>query len=204
MPDLRRLAKRLAREMSSVNDVRNFIKFANKKIYEEVLLTGLIINYSKLDDTEKIDLTRQYLKYVDSWGQIDTVAIKLSTPPLRKGSTLTHNREKWWDFAGECLKSPAEFTVRYGVILMLSNFIKDNKLYKVLRTLQTVQHEGYYVKMAIAWLYATAAVTDYELTLREVQKLESWTGKKALTKMLESYRFTPAQKAEIRALRGKV
>ncbi|MDR1032621.1 MAG: DNA alkylation repair protein [Candidatus Nomurabacteria bacterium] len=214
MPDLRKLAKSVTGKIATANEVRNFMRLADKKVYEEVLLCGLVIGYAKLTDLEKIYLTRQYLRHVDSWGQIDTVVVKLKieskTPHLHEGhlhegSTLMQNRELWWDFANECLGLPAEFTVRYGVIVMMANFIKGDKLYKVLRTLQTVRHEGYYVKMAIAWLYATtAAVGDYKLTLHEATKLEPWTRRKALTKMLESYRFTPAQKAEIRALRATI
>ncbi|MDR1300196.1 MAG: DNA alkylation repair protein [Candidatus Nomurabacteria bacterium] len=188
MPELRKLAKRLAGDMSA-DDVNNFIKLIDKQIYEEVLLAGLIIAYAKLTDREKISLTRQYLKYVDNWGQVDT-AVDSSYSSL-----------DWWNFAKERSGSPDEFTVRYGVVLMM-NFIKSDKLHEVLRVSRSVKHDGYYVKMAVAWLYATAAVRDYELTLREARKLPEWTRKKALTKMLESYRFTPAQKAEIRKLRA--
>lgn len=95
----------------------------------------------RIVNSEKTSLTRQYLKYVDSWGQVDTTVVKLKTE---------QQKSEWWGFASECLKSPAEFTVRYGVIMLMTNFIKGDKLYKVLTTLQTVKHEGYYVKMAIA------------------------------------------------------
>jgi hypothetical protein len=54
--------------------------------------------------------------------------------------------------------------------------------------------------MALAWLYTEAAVNFYTQTLAELKRAEidTWTRRKALQKMLESYRFSEVQKAEIR------
>jgi 3-methyladenine DNA glycosylase AlkD len=192
LPDLRRLAKDLAYNQD-FTALQNFIKFADKKVYEEILLCGLIINYAKLATVKRIQLTRQFLPYVDNWAAVDCCAIRLA-------KASEQDRELWWKFAMNCLSSMEEFIVRYGVVLLMKNFINDDKLYKVLRQ---VKHDGYYVKMAIAWLYATAAVKDFDQTLAEVNRpgLDPWIYRKALTKMLESYRFTPEQKLQIRNFR---
>lgn len=60
--------------------------------------------------------------------------------------------------------------------------------------------------MGMAWLYASAAINFYDLTLGEIKNvnLNPWTKKKALTKMLESYQFTSEQKEQIRSLRSEL
>jgi len=62
------------------------------------------------------------------------------------------------------------------------------------------------VKMAVAWLYAEAAIEFFDLTIREMAnvRIDTWTRRKALTKMLESRRFSDKQKQEIRDLRDKL
>jgi 3-methyladenine DNA glycosylase AlkD len=180
LPDMRKLARELARGMT-VGDARDFIKSADKKVYEEVLLIGLVIAYAKLTDVEKVELTKQYLKHVDSWAQIDSATMR------------TYGSDVWWDFAKECLRSDEEFTVRYGVILMMDNFLTDAKLAEVLQLTSKIKNDAYYVKMGVVWLYAEAGLKNYEKTIASVTKLEPWTQRKALTKMLESYRFTADQ-----------
>jgi 3-methyladenine DNA glycosylase AlkD len=238
MPDLRQLARSLARDLDFAA-AQKFIKFASGEVYEEVLLCGLIINYAKLTAAEKIKLTRQFLKYVDNWAAVDCCAARLP-----KGPTLRQERDLWWEFALECLDSTAEFTARYGVVLLMTNSIDpfsknltvtaskakqssnnhldyftspsspelglarndSNSLSEVFAALRRVRHDGYYVKMALAWLYATAAVKYFDQTLAEINRpgLDVWTRRKALTKMLESYRFTPEQKTQIREFRGRI
>lgn len=195
MPDLRKLAKKVARG-ATLENISKMLDSLDKMAYEEILLVGLIISYVKNQDKQKIDLMRRYLKLVDNWAQIDSVAM----------TDDKFDKELWWRFVLECLKSADEFVVRYGVIFAMCNFATDEKLHAVFEALPSVKHEGYYVKMGLAWLYATVAVKYYEQTLAELNKpnLDSWTRKKAYTKMLESYRFSDKQKAEIRALRAKI
>ena len=191
MPDLRLVAKGLAGGKAQ-DDIDDLFGMIDEKAYEEVMLIGMTIGYAKIPDSEKIELMKKYLNLVDNWAQIDSI------------TTRKMNTDQWWDFAKSCLKSPKEFVVRFGVITMMDNFLTDEKIGQVFEALTTVKHDGYYVKMGLAWLYATAAVKYYEQTLVEVNKLglDPWTRKKALTKMLESYRLTDEQKVEIREQRA--
>jgi 3-methyladenine DNA glycosylase AlkD len=192
MPDMRRLARKLARGRGAA-DVRAFLDAADKGVYEHVLLAGLLINRAALTDRERIALARRYLKYADSWALIDLFAEKMKD----------YDRGLWREFAEKCLASKAEYTVRFGVVLLMSNWLDDGSVDGVFAVLRGVRHEGYYVKMALAWLYAEAAVTQFEKTLAEVTRadMDAWTRGKSFAKMLESYRITEEQKARIRALR---
>ena len=183
VPDLRRLARELAPNMSAA-DISELLTVQDKS-FDYVLLCGLLITHARIDDQIAIDLTKQYLPHVDSWAYIDIFVEK----------KRRFAGEIWWDFALECLQSEAEFTVRYGVVSLMTNFLDEAHIDQVFAALRKVKHDGYYVKMALAWLYATAAVNFFELTLAELEKehIDAWTRNKAYQKMRESRRFTPRQ-----------
>ena len=71
MPDLRKLAKKVAKEIDGFEEIQNFLHGINPEIFEEVMLSGLVLNAVKLTPAEHITLTREYLKPVDSWAGID-------------------------------------------------------------------------------------------------------------------------------------
>ena len=183
VPDLRRLARELAPDMSAA-DISKLLTVQNES-FEYVLLCGLLITHARLDDQTAIDLTKQYLPLVDSWAHIDVFVEK-----KRRFAS-----EVWWNFALECLQSEAEFTVRYGVVSLMTNFLDELHIDQVFAVLRKFTSDGYYVKMALAWLYATAAVHFFELTLAELENehIDAWTRNKAYQKMRESRRFTPRQ-----------
>lgn len=194
VPDLRRLARGLAPNMSAA-DISKLLLKAQNESFDYVLLCGLLITHARLDDQMAIDLTKQYLPCVDSWAHIDTFVEK----------KRRFAGEVWRDFALECLQSEAEFTVRYGVISLMTNFLDEAHIDQVFAVLRNVKHDGYYVKMALAWLYATAAVHFFELTLAELENghIDAWTRNKAYQKMRESRRFTPEQQAVISKKKGR-
>ena len=183
VPDLRRLARELALDMSAA-DISELLTAQNES-FDYVLLCGLLITHARIDDQTAIDLTKQYLPHVDSWAHIDVFVEK----------KRRFAGEMWWDFALECLLSEAEFTVRYGVVSLMTNFLDEAHIDQVFAALRNVTHDGYYVEMALAWLYATAAVNFFEKTLAELEnrQIDTWTRNKAYQKMRESRRFTPRQ-----------
>ena len=183
VPDLRRLARELAPDMSAA-DISELLTAQNES-FDYVLLCGLLITHARLDNQTAVNLTKQYLPHVDSWAHIDIFVEK----------KRRFAGEAWWDFALECLQSEAEFTVRYGVIALMTNFLDESHIDQVFAALREIKHDGYYVKMALAWLYATAAVRFFELTLAELENehIDAWTRNKAYQKMRESRRFTPEE-----------
>ena len=187
VPDLRRLARELAPNMSAA-DISKLLTAKNKS-FDYVLLCGLLITHARLDDLVAVDLAKQYLPHVDSWAHIDVFVEK----------KRRFAGEVWWDFALEYLQNEDEFTVRYGVISLMTNFLDEAHIDQVFAVLRNVKHDGYYVKMALAWLYATAAVHFFELTLAELENehIDTWTRNKAYQKMRESQRFTPEEQAVI-------
>ena len=193
VPDLRHLARELAPDMSAA-DISELLTVQDES-FDYVLLCGLLITHARLDDQTAIDLTRRYLPRVDSWAHIDVFVEK----------KRRFAGEVWWNFALVCLQSEAEFTVRYGVVSLMTNFLEEAHIDQVFAALRNITHDGYYVKMALAWLYATAAVQFFELTLAELENghIDTWTHNKAYQKMRESRRFTPEQQDIIASYRAK-
>ena len=193
VPDLRRLARELAPDMSAAK-ISELLRVKDVT-FDYVLLCGLLITHARLDDLVAIDLTKQYLPYIDSWAHIDIFVEK----------KRRFAGEVWWDFALECSQNETEFTVRYGVISLMTNFLDESHINQVFAALRRIKHDGYYVKMALAWLYATAAVHFFELTLAELESghIDAWTRNKAYQKMRESRRFTPEQQAVISKKKGR-
>lgn len=193
VPDLRRLARELASDVGAA-EISELLTVQDES-FDYVLLCGLLITHARIDDQTAIDLTRQYLPCVDSWAHIDVFVEK----------RRRFAGEAWWNFALECLQSEAEFTVRYGVVSLMTNFLDEAHIDKVFVALQNVRHDGYYVKMALAWLYATAAVNFFELTLAELENghIDTWTRNKAYQKMRESRRFTSEQQDIIAKYKAK-
>ena len=191
--DLRRLARELASDVGAV-DISELLTVQDES-FDYVLLCGLLITHTRIDDQTAIDLTRQYLPCVDSWAHIDVFVEK----------RRRFAGEAWWNFALECLQSEAEFTVRYGVVSLMTNFLDESRVDQVFAALRNITHDGYYVKMALAWLYATAAVHFFELTLAELENghIDTWTRNKAYQKMRESRRFTSEQQDIIAKYKAK-
>ena len=202
-PALRHLAKQLARygigaaggdgnnETPPLNAtaIRIFLRELDETVYEQVLLGGLLINYTKMNDETMIDLIRCYLPLVDSWAEIDTF--------VERRARFRANA--WWNFACENLHQNGEFFVRYGVVMLMRNFLTPDNMNCVFTELRTISYDGYYAKIAMAWLYAEAALVSFDQTMNELRntRIDVWIKKKALQKMKESRRFTPEQQAII-------
>ena len=187
VPDARKLARRLAKNLIA-DDMAKLLQI-ERPSFDYILLCGLLITHITMSDEQAIALIKRWLPLTDSWAHIDTIAEK---KPRFQTQT-------WWDFALECLGSDAEFTVRYGVISLMSNFLNDKHIDDVFKELCAVKHDGYYVKMALAWTYATAAVKYFDKTLAELDKpqIDPWARAKAYQKMHESRRFNDKQQAII-------
>jgi hypothetical protein len=68
-----------------------------------------------------------------------------------------------------------------------------------------ISFDAYYVKMMIAWYFATALAKNWDevIPFIEGKKLEKWTHNKAIQKSIESRRISAEQKAYLRGLKIK-
>ena len=113
----------------------------------------------------------------------------------------------YWDFIMKYINSDKEFEVRFAIISMLDYYITDEYVDKVIKILNTIKHEGYYVKMGIAWTLAEVGIKYNNELLSFIisndNKLDKFTHNKTLQKMIESYRIDDKQKELLRSLKRK-
>lgn len=194
VPVLRKLAQKTVKADNWID----FVKNKNTIYFEEVLLQGLIIAYSKLELKEKFEYIKLFVPRIDSWAINDTFV-----PTLK---IKENDLEKYWNFIIPYVKSTKEFEIRFAVISMLDYFIIDEYVDKVIDILNNIKHNGYYVKMGVAWTLAEIGIKYNDKTMKflvEENKLDKFTYNKTLQKMIESYRVEKAQKEILRKMKRK-
>ena len=192
VPALRKLAQKIVKEY----DWKEFLKQADDNYFEEVLLQGLVIGYAKLEIDEKLQYIKWFVPKIDSWAISDTFC-----PTLK---IKEKDLEKVWDFILPYLNSKREFDVRFAVIMMLDYYITEEYVDQVLEKLDAISHEGYYVKMAVAWCMAEIGIkfNDKAMAyLKGENHLDKFTFNKALQKMRESYRIDAKQKEILKQMK---
>lgn len=194
IPNLRKLAKEIVKE----EKWEQFIEESKDKYFEGILLQGLCIAYSKKTLEEKYVYMKKFIPKMDSWAMTDTF-----TPTLKvKDKEL----ENYWNFVIPYTKSKKEFEVRFAIISMLDYYIREEYVEKVIETLNSIKHDGYYVKMAIAWTLAEIGIKFNDILmnyLNSENNLDKFTFNKTLQKMIESYRISDKQKDILRKMKIK-
>lgn len=192
LPFLRELAKEIAKE-----DWRDYLNTAEDEYYEEIMLQGLVIGYAKAPPEEILQYTARFVPKITNWGVCDSfcTGLKLAKkhPPMV------------WDFIQPYLRSGKEFEIRFAVIMMLAHYINDPYIDQVISSLDKVHHEGYYVKMGVAWAISVCYVKYPEKTMSYLKScsLDDFTYNKSLQKIVESYRVDQESKEIIRSMKRK-
>lgn len=134
-----------------------------------------------------------FLPFVDNWATCDQMTPKAFA---REPERLLESIPVW-------LSSAHPYTARFAMRMLMNFFLKNRFEEKYLEWVAEANREHYYVKMMVAWYFATALAFQFEFTLPWIRemRLEPWTRRKAIQKALESYRISDAQKSILRALR---
>lgn len=191
VPQLRNLAREIAR-----GDWKDYIEQADTYYMEERLLTGLVIGYIKgITIEERFSLIRRWVPQINSWAVCDSVCTTLKPG---KGE-----HEAWWQFIVPYMQSNEEYSIRFGVVMALSHFVDAVHLDHLFRFFCAIHHDGYYVKMAIAWAVSVCYVKFPNETYAFLAQdnIDAFTHNKAIQKICESYRVNNEEKDKVRVLR---
>lgn len=189
-PELRKLAKKMAKDPR----IGLFLDDLPHRFYEERSLHGFIICEEK-DYSLLVNRLERFLPHIDNWGTCD-----LLSP---KAFKRKENREQLLNDIRRWMTSDQPFTIRFGTEMLMSHFLGDAFQPAYLDWVAAIRNEHYYVRMMVAWFFATALAKQWQYTLPYLEKdmLEKWTHNKSIQKAIESYRITPEQKALLRTLR---
>jgi len=190
LPLLRQLAKEIAK-----GDWRNFLSNSKEEYYEEILINGLVIAYAKCDVEERLNYIESFVPKIDNWAICDSFCNTLKF--------VNKNKEIMWEFIQPYLKSYNEFEIRFAVVIILNYYITEDYIDLVLKTLDNIKHDGYYVKMAVAWAISMCFVKFEEKTMAYLKdnSLDDFTYNKSLQKICESLRVDKNTKELIKSMK---
>jgi len=192
VPVLRKYAKKLSKQENS----KKYIFFNKTKYYEEVMLQGMLIGLIKnFNIKETLTMVAEFVPKIDNWAICDIFCAGLKA--------VNKNKEIFWNFIQNYLKSEKEFEVRFAIVIMLDFFIEENYINKIFDVFDNIKHNGYYVKMAVAWTISVAFVKFPTITIKYLKqnKLDIWIYNKALQKITESSRVDSKTKNSIKNLK---
>lgn len=190
LPNLRKMAKEIAK-----GDWKAYLDYASDESFEEIMLQGMVIGYIKQSLCEVIPYIAKFVNKIDNWSVCDSFC---------SGLKITKEyREEMWNFLKPYFRKSGEYEVRFGVVMLLNYYQEEEYIAPVCELFDEIKHEGYYVKMAVAW-----AISIYYIHFPEAMegylrnnKLDEFTYKKALQKICESRAVETTKKEEIRKLR---
>ena len=187
-PELRALAKRYSKR----EDVSEFLKDLPHRYFDENQLQAFIISEIK-DYGQCMEELERFLPYVDNWATCDQMSPKV----FKKHKPELLKKIKSW------IRSKESYTIRFGIEMLMTHFLEEEFDPAYPKLVAGIKSEEYYVKMMIAWYFATALAKKYELILPYIEghSLDDWTHNKAIQKAVESYRITEEQKAYLKTLK---
>ena len=186
-PKLKALAKEIF-----LSDKDSFLNNLPHKYYEENLIHFFVISMIK-DFDETIKRTEEFLPYVDCWPVSDQ-----ATPKAFK-----KNHQKLLPYIKKWIESNHVYTARFGIRMLMNEFLNEDFKEEYLDLVAKKTGDDYYLKMMIAWYFATALAKRYDETIIyfEKKRLDEWCHKKAIQKALESFRVSEEHKEYLRSLK---
>ena len=187
-PDLRRIAK----DVFARADRDAFLSDLPHRYYEENLIHCFVLAEIK-DCDACVRGVEAFLPYVDCWPVSDQATPK----------SFRKNREKLLPYVRKWIASEHVYTARFGLRMLMNEYLDADFRPEYLELAASKTGEDYYLKMMVAWFFATALAKQYDETLPylENHRLPEWTHKKAIQKALESFRVPDEHKAYLRTLR---
>ena len=187
-PDMRRIAK----EIRGTEEAEGFLAELPHKFYEENLVHFFLIAMIK-DFDQCVQAVETFLPYVDCWPVSDQATPKA----FRK------NHEKLLPYIRKWISSEHVYTARFGIRMLMNEFLGEDFKEEYLELAACKKGEDYYLKMMIAWFFATALAKRYDESVKYIEnrRLYEWTRKKAIQKAVESYRVSEEHKEYLKSLR---
>ncbi len=188
IPALRQYAKRLARD----GRADAFLELLPHEYFEENNLHAFLIEQIADVDICIREIDR-FLPYIHNWATCDSLRPKCL---VKHTDALLTKIFEWLD-------SPHEYAVRFAIECLMLYFLGDNFDTSHLERVANIDREEYYIKMMVAWYFATALAKQWDQTLCFIteHRLDPWTHAKTVKKACESYRLTDRQKQILRQFR---
>ena len=191
IPELRKFAKKIAKE-----DYKIFLENDDFSSFELKLLHAFVIGYIKDDINILLEYFEKFMPYVDDWAVNDSLCQNFRI--ARKYPDIV------WKFLMKYKKSKKEFESRIVSVVLLSHYLNDKYIDRVIKVLDGLNTDDYYSQMGVAWAIATLIGKYPQKGLDYLQSdnchLDEPTRKKSLQKIRESFRVSDEIKQAIKKL----
>lgn len=189
-PELRKYARAFAK----TPEAEIFLARLPHDYYEENNLHAFVVETFR-DYERAMEETEQFLPYIDNWATCDCFAPKV----FRKYPEEVYKKVKMW------MRSDRVYTVRYGIGLLMSNYLDEKFSPEMIGLVADIHSEEYYINMMCAWYMATALAKQEEAALPYLtgRKFSAWVHNKAIQKAVESRRIAPEMKTYLKTLKIK-
>ena len=187
-PSLRKIAKDISK-----TDICSFLDLNTDTYYEEKMVYGFVLGYLK--DKKTFDrYLYQFIEKIDNWAICDMC---ISSFKIMKRDN------SYYDVALDLIKSEKEFYIRAGLIIMLDHYVDDIHIKDILKQVDKINTDMYYVNMARAWLISICFIKYKEETLKYLKNnnLDKFTYNKAISKMCDSYRVSLEDKEMLKYMK---
>ncbi len=192
LPMLRKLAKEI-----ELSDYEFYLENScnDMEYFEEIMLKGMVIGQVKVDENRFFELIEDFVPLINNWSVNDSFCAGLKR--------VNKCKERAWEFVQPYLDSTKEFTLRFGIIMLMDYFLTDDYAEEAISRVSRLNHEAYYARMAMAWFMATAYAKYPALTLKYLQNssFDDWTFNKSIQKMVESYRVSESDKIMLKNMK---
>ena len=176
---------------------KNFLELAlnqdyKNEYYEETLIQGLVIAEIKNLDEQKLYLEKWVTK-IDNWSTCDSVVSTMKE--LKKVET----KNKYFDFYYKLCFDDREFVSRFGIVVLMTYFLEEEYVDKILEMCESLKRNIYYIDMALAWLlsYAFMKFKNKTYNLFEKKTLSKFVQNKAICKCRDSFQIEKQDKENL-------
>ena len=187
-PDVREITK----EINGTKEAAAFLSELPHRYYEENLMHFFLI--AKIRDFDEcVKAVETFLPHVDCWPVCDQASPKV----------FARNHERILPLIRKWIGSEHVYTLRFGIRMLMNEFLDDDFRPEYLEWVANVTGGDYYIKMMVAWYFATALAKKYDASIVYIEnrRLDPWIHRKTIQKAIESYRVTDEHKAYLKTLR---
>ncbi len=187
-PDVRRIAAQM-RKNGLAGD---FMKDLPHGTFDENQLHVFILNAER-DYDACLDGVERFLPYVDNWATCDQLSPAVFG---RRKNDILGKAASW-------LESDHLYTVRFGLDMLMRYGLTDEHVQRVLKLASAVCSDEYYIRMAQAWLFATALAKQYDAAAPYIRDgvFDPWLHNRIIQKAVESLRVSDEHKQVLRGMR---
>lgn len=187
IPLLRKIASEIFK-----GEYQEFLEISDSTYYEEVMIKGFVIGKIKEID-EFMMYFNSYLDLIDNWAICDCFCNSLKI--------INKNKNYFLNIIDALVKSNNLYYIRVGLVLLLSFYVEEEYIDIILKYLEKIKSNEYYVNMAKAWLLCEVFVKYQDKGLKFLMnnQLDKFTINKAISKIRDSYRVSKETKDMILA-----